>query len=280
MKTRRLILIALVLLASIRPALAQPALPEPGPENGGLRMRLTVVPNADAGTEGYDVRVELLNVSNQPIILRADWRGRGGSDGDLQAYVEAATSIETYPAITPWIGQVMQGTAPSPQPEEVLAAGGTLTVQWRTAGRRLKNKVTDPNAVQNPDFPTPGLYAVHAVLVLPITDRTVLLRSNEQLVPIGGSLAMPKHTFGTLSFADAATKTGGVNLGSLHRIEVGDEFQMQAGFRESWKLTVTKVEPWSAFGTLEPIRASAQNDSARVAPFPERGIWVTLIPRK
>ena len=58
MKNRRLIFLALVLFVSMRPALAEPAPPEPGPENGGLRMRLTVLPKAEAGAEGYDVRDE------------------------------------------------------------------------------------------------------------------------------------------------------------------------------------------------------------------------------
>ena len=144
MKSRLLLLLALLFFAALRPGLAEPAALEPGPENGGLRLRLTVVPNA----EGFEVRVELVNVSKQAIILRADWRGRGGQNGDLQAFVEAATSIETDPPITPWMGQVMQGPAPSPQPEQVLAAGDVLALSWKTLGRHLKNGVTDPLTVQ------------------------------------------------------------------------------------------------------------------------------------
>jgi hypothetical protein len=48
--------------------------PEAGPEDGGLRLRLVVTPRADAGKEGYDVKVDLLNVFRQPITIQANWR--------------------------------------------------------------------------------------------------------------------------------------------------------------------------------------------------------------
>lgn len=275
MNTRLLLLLALLFFAALRPGLAEPAALEPGPENGGLRLRLTVVPNE----AGFEVRVELVNVSKQAIILRADWRGRGGENGDLQAFVEAATSIETDPAITPWMGQVMQGTAPSPQPEQLLAAGDVLALSWKTVGRHLKNGVTDPLTVQNPEFPTPGLYAVHAVLVLPVTDGTVLLRSNEQLVPIGGSVALPKHTFATLIYVNPETKVGRINLGSLHKIAVGDAFQMRAGFGYFWKLTITQTDLWTATGSLELMPVPPGITVSQPPPIPERGLWATLIPR-
>ena len=256
-----------------------PALPEPGPESGGLRMRLVVAPRTDAGAEGYDVRLELINVSGQATILRSDWGGLRGDGGDLQAYVEAAASIETYPPIEPWIGQVMVGTPKSPEPEHVLPAGETLTLKWQTDGRRLKNKVTDPNAVQNPEFPTPGLYAVHATVVLPITDRTVLLRSNEQLVRVGGSVALPKHTYGALSFVDAEKKIAQVNLGSLHRIEMGDEFRIGFRMGDLWKLTISKVELGNSTGSLELLPPVSANPARPAPVLPVRGMSATLIPK-
>ena len=41
--------------------------PEPGPEDGGLRLRLLVSPRADAGQEGYQVKLDVLNVSERPM---------------------------------------------------------------------------------------------------------------------------------------------------------------------------------------------------------------------
>src|SRR5438552_7365745 len=158
--------------------------PEPGPEDGGLRLRLLVTPRADAGKEGYDVRLDLLNVSQRPITLQAGWQHETDT-GDVKDYLEAATSIECVPAIAPWIGGVMQGQRTSLQPQQVLKPGEVLSVNWQTDARRLKNHVTDPNDVQNPTFPFPGPYAVHATVDVGTAERTVPLRSNEQLVPVG-----------------------------------------------------------------------------------------------
>jgi hypothetical protein len=268
-----------VLLTPLLRALAESP-PEPGPESGGLRMRLVVTPRSEIGKDGYDVRLDLINVSGDAIILRADWGGLRGSDGDLQAFVEAATSIETWPVIAPWIGQVAVGTPKSPEPEQVLPAGETLTLKWQTDGRRLKNKVSDPNAVQNPEFPTPGLYSVHATLVLPITDRTVLLRSNEQLVPIGGSNALPKHTYGALTFVDPEKKTAQVNLGSLHKIELGDEFRIGYRMGDVWKLTVSKVELRESTGALDLLSPAGVNPARQPLTPLASGLPATLIPKK
>src|SRR5262245_55349009 len=71
-------------LASALPANA----PEPGPEDGGLRLRLLVTPRADAGKEGYDVTLDLLNVLDQAITLQARWRNESDG-GDLTEYLDA-----------------------------------------------------------------------------------------------------------------------------------------------------------------------------------------------
>jgi hypothetical protein len=83
------------------------------------------------------------------------------------------------------MGGVTVGQRKSPQPEQVLKPGETLSVRWRTEGRHLKNRVTNPNEVQNPEFPFPGLYSVHATVHVITSERTVPLRSNEQLVSVG-----------------------------------------------------------------------------------------------
>lgn len=71
--------------------------PEPGPEDGGLRMRLLVVPRTDILEGGYEVRVDLINVSDRALALRAGWTGDDA--GDLKDYLDAATSIECVPAV-------------------------------------------------------------------------------------------------------------------------------------------------------------------------------------
>jgi hypothetical protein len=249
---------------------------EPGPENGGLRMRLVVTPNPKAGAEGYDVRLDLLNVSDHAIWLKANW-SHDTDKGDLKDYLEAATSIESDPPIAPWVGQVQGGYRKWPQPEQELKAGESLSIHWQTEGRQLKNRVTDPNAVQNPQFPSSGLYSVHSTLAVRTDQRTVRLRSNEQLVPVGGSREQPKHTFGRLSDVDAAAKTATLGLGALHKVEVGDKFRIRSGMGDFWRLTITTVDREWSTGQLEPEPVPFDPSKIATRP-PEPHMAATLIP--
>ncbi len=268
MKTRFLTLLTLATL-QLHAADTAP-LPEPGPEDGGLRMRLIATPRTDAGKEGFDVRVDLLNTTARAITLRAGWTRDDA--GDLKDYIDAATSIECVPAVAKWMGGVQMTYRKAPQPEQVIKPGEVLTVRWQTEGRHLKNRVTNPNEVQNPEFPFAGLYSVHATVNVITTDRTVMLRSNEQLVSVGGSRAMPKSTLGELWQVDADAKTAMLGLGSLHKVEPGDQFEhLTKG--DYWKLIITKVEPTYSTGNLEMLRP------ARLTP-PARGMEVTLIQKK
>jgi hypothetical protein len=245
-------------------------LPEPGPEDGGLRMRLMVAPRTDTSKGGYDVRVDLLNTSERAITLRAGWTRDDA--GDLKDYIDAATSIECVPAVRRWTGGVMHTERKSPQPEQVLKPGETLSVRWRTEGRHLKNRVTNPNEVQNPEFPFPGLYSVHATVNVVTSERTVALRSNEQLISVGGSRALPKSTLGQLLHVDADSKTARLSLGSLQKIAPGDQFgHLSKGGH--WELTITEVEPSYSVGTLE-LKSPSQ-----LSP-PVRGAEVTLLQKK
>src|ERR1035437_5013439 len=115
MKTRIPILALLVLVASHLSAAENTALPEPGPENGGLRMRLMVASRTDTSKEGYEVRVDLLNTSERTITLRAAWEYEEA--GDLKDYIDAATSIECVPAVQRWMGQIREVPRQAPQPE-------------------------------------------------------------------------------------------------------------------------------------------------------------------
>jgi hypothetical protein len=275
MKTRLLSLIACVSMAPFSNACG--ILPEPGAENIGLRLRLVIRPSVEAGKEGFDVRIEVLNVSKEDVTLRAAWMYEN-DNGDLQEYLAAATSIESYPAFEPWIGQIQGGERKSSQPEYGLKAGSALSISWHTQGRRLKNRVTDPNRVQNPEFAMPGLYSVHASLIVNTRDKDVLLRSNEQLVPIGGSYAMPKHTYGTIFEVDKEARTALLNLGALHKIERGDEFRTgtRMGF---WKLIITDVRPDFSIGRLEPLLQIGANPTNPNPPLPEKNMSATLVPK-
>ena len=223
--------------------------PQPGPEDGGMRLRLVVAPREAEGGEGYDVRINVLNTSEHAIVLQSAWRHE--DPGDVRAYLEAATSIESEPAFAPWMGGVQEGMRKSPQPQQTLEPGETLSIEWQTEGRKLKNRVTNPLVVQNPTLFFAGLYAVHATLDVPTSTGVVRLRSNEQLVSVGGSQAAPKHTYGQLGSVNREKREARLGLGSLHKIAVGDKFEIGSPKGMHWRLTLTEVEATHSVGTLE-----------------------------
>lgn len=252
------------------------ALPEPGPEACGLRLRLMISPQPEGGKEGYNVEADLVNVSPDAIPLQAvHWRSES-HEGGFPQYVESALSIESYPAIEPWLGQVMfppKGAAT--EPEYTLKPGETLSIKWHATGRHMKNKVSNPLEVQNPEFIQSGLHSVHASVVVMAAGREVHVRSNEQLVPIGGSREAPKHTYGPLWWTNEQTKTAILGLGALNQVVPGDRFLIQSGaIGRTWTLTITKVETSQSTGTLEPSRVNP------TPTFPSRGTYAALIQKK
>lgn len=276
------------MLAAGPPAIAGPE-PEPGPEDAGLRLRLAIAPHPDAATEGYDVRLDLLNVSADDTVLTAEWLHES-DHGDLKDYIEASTSIESYPEVAPWVGGVELEPRVSPQPEYVLKADEVLSIRWQTQGRKLKNSVSDPNRVQNPTFPFPGQYAIHATLKINANGRTAFLRSNEQLIAVGGSGQLSKHTYGTcdlLGFiiggAEVADPLLGrregafLQLGALHKIEPGDEFRITASKVDFWKLIITRVFPEHSIGRLEPLPRVGSNPTNPNPRLPDQRTSATLI---
>jgi hypothetical protein len=239
-------------IAESRPNEAQ--LSEPGPEALGLRLRLSVAPRAEPALAGYRVRVDLVNVSAEAILLRANLRFDGAES--FQDYLEAAIGIECTPAVAPWIGGVAQGRRTEPQPEHRLAPGETISASWETDQPRLKNRVLNPNEVQNPTFPFPGLYSTRAVLEVITANGTALLHSNEQQVPVGGSRAMPRPTMGTLYSVDGEKKTGTLSLGTLHQVAIGDQFEIGSPKGMHWKLTITGADSRWSWGNLELLTTS------------------------
>ena len=131
--------------------------------------------------------------------------------------------------------------------------------------------------MQNPEFRLPGLYSVHATVAIITSERTLQLRSNEQLVPVGGSHEMPKHSYGALLDASAERKTGTLNLGSLQKIERGDQFQIGHPYRGLWKLTVTEVHDAISVGSLEPLPPVVPTAANYHPLFPERNMPATLM---
>ena len=268
MKTRILAFLSL-LLAFASAHSGEGVLPEPGPEHGGLRLRLLV--SEKEGKDGWSVRLDLLNTTKADITLRADW-WHEAEQGDLKEYLEAAASIETWPPFAPWQGQVMAGHRTAPQPEEVVKAGGDLSVTWETDGRKLKNRVANPLSAQNPELWQPGLYSVHVVLVLKTGAGEFSLRSNEQLVRVGGSSAVPKHTYGSVIGVDEEKKTAQLGLGARQKVAAGDQFEVGHPYTGLWKVTITDVWPEYSIGSVEAIAVRKDR-----ATFPERHMPATLV---
>lgn len=235
--------------------------PNPGPETAGLRLRLVVESRRADFVDEFHVRVDLINVTDEPIKVSGDWPNH--MKGSFQEYMEGATSIRTYPDITQWGIQVMAPQQPVPKAEHILAGGETLSVKWTTKGRRLKNRVIHPLSTRNPYFPSDGLYGVHAELLLKIEveteagktrrkeppspedeerpgHRLVLLRSNEQLVSVGGSNRSPKTAIAGVQHVSDDLKTAQIDVGTVEGIKPGDEFLARTGMSVLWKLTVTE----------------------------------------
>src|SRR5215204_3110157 len=127
MKSRSLLL---VFLAFSFPALrgrAAEAANEAGPESGGVRMRLLVASRPQLGNDGYNVQIDLINTTRGTIALRPS-RPWSRTEGGMEAQLEAAVSIESYPPIQPWLGQVMVDRGDNPPPEYTLGAGETLSL--------------------------------------------------------------------------------------------------------------------------------------------------------
>lgn len=233
-------------------------LPTPGPESEGLRLRLTVESQHVADGDEFRVRLDLINVTDAPVTVSGVWPF--GLDGSFSEYMEGATSIRAFPEITLWGIQVSAERQPSPVARHTLAAGETLTVHWETRGHRLKHRVIRPLSNRNPYFPSDGLYGIHAELRLDIEKAAgsaeeksssreagqsvrhpVRLRSNEQLVPVGGSNHAPKTSITTVRHINEDLTEGEVSAGFVDGIKPGDRFLVRTGMAVFWKLTVTEV---------------------------------------
>jgi hypothetical protein len=273
------------------------ALPEAGPEVAGLRLRLLVnAKHGEAGDE-FQSRLDLINVTDKAIRVSADWPNH--MKGSFQEYMEAAASIRTYPDITLWGIQVMATRQPAPQAKHVLGAGETLSVEWTTKGRRLKNRVLHPNSNRNPYFPSDGLYSVHAELFLNVESdaavledaekpasesadkrRPVLLRSNEQLVSVGGSNHAPKTAIGGVQHVSDDFKTGQISIGTVEGIQKGDQFFARTGMLALWKLTVTDSRFAYSMVSVEQTPFGTENPAkARPHELIKSGASIGLIPR-
>lgn len=277
MISRNVVLLAGLLEASISFGFAAQRLPEPGPEAGGLRLRLQVAPEG----EGHEVRVDLLNVSGKPIALKLQSLGAGRPPGgvavDREVFfnvVKDKMGVESDPAVAPYVGQNGIGSGVSLLTyAHTFDAGGSFAFRWKTAGRRFKPG--DFFLTHNPEFIEDGLYSIRVSLTIEADGQSVLLRSNEQLVSFGGSREVPKSNHGSLAWVNEKENTAGLNLGTHQKIAKGDRFLIRSGtIGRTWTLTLTNVTPQRSSGWLKYSRESA------TPFFPKPGRKATLIRKK
>jgi hypothetical protein len=248
------------------PASTSAAEPAAGPASGGLRLRLAVEPLNPMKVEGYNVRLELINASRREIEIRSAWEP--GESGTIHDYLIAATRLETYPPLPPVHGATSGTIAElvvDTQPTLTLAAGKTETLTWQVKGRQLKNPLPNTGIGDVTEFPLPGLYSVHATLDIETSDGNFRLRSNEQLVRVGGSDAAPRHTYVPVTRAAPAKTRAELGAGSLHGVEVGDRFENMTK-QASWRMTVVEVSPRYAEAKLELISAAEGVDGPPELP--------------
>lgn len=239
---------------------------EAGPENGGMRLRFTVRSLPRSGEEAFDVRMELVNTTEKPITLLTGWEST--EPGDVKQYLTAAANIETRPRLARLRGATgFLAERTEPQKQQVLGPQETLTLQWQTARRMLKNESLFFSA--NPEFTQPGLYSVHVNLNVITGNGNFRLRSNEQLVCIGGSRSQPKATSGEILKVSRDRTKAEINLGTFDKVAVGDRFDISSKLF-SWRLTITEVGQSSSEGTLEKL--SSEGDY-----LPTRGDEAILV---
>jgi len=254
-------------------AASRAEVPIAGPENEGLRLRLCIssAEHQDSGLL-HRIRLEVLNSAAEPVTLLGQWADE--NDGDYTAHLRSAVGFVTFPELprAP-TSQTGERARKSPQPEYTLGPGETLAVKWEVPDslRCLDRKRFYPR------FQFVGLYGIRARAVLQRKNgERVLLISNEAQLAVGGSSKLPKFSVGRVVHADQGPQTASIDIGSDHRVEVGDVFWLRRGSgRVLWRLTITKTMSHSALGSLEAV-PQVKWPKGKEVPFARQG-WIALI---
>lgn len=263
----RMLLIAVCLAVNTPLGLAQgEKAAEPGPQNGGLRLRLTLT-RAVKSAE-WEVRMDLINDSQQSIALQTAWES--SEPGDVKDYLQAAAQIETTPYFAPEHGATGFSEARTEQQKTLnLPANESLELRWRTGGPRLKPERQNSLLSANPALDEAGLYSVRVVLDVPTATGTVRLRSNEQLVSVGGSVRAPKPSAARLESVSRDLQSVRIDLGGLDQVARGDQFDFTSK-TAAWRITITDTHPHSSEGTLQLLSSELGSSRPQVGEFVTR----------
>jgi hypothetical protein len=219
-----------------------------GPEVKGLRMGLDIQASSKNGKDSYTVRIRIVNTGSSPITLV----GKAPYDSKSESYAQwlkEEMCFLTFPELLPPSAQTEGFERMSPNPQTTLSAGEKFTVSWKAEGRYLKS---EHYYNTTPYFPSEGLYSVRAKVIVH-TDKAedILLYSNEQVVPVGGSIALGKHGLAYVTHIDEEKQQVVLSLGSHHRIAKGDVFRVPGSSFSGWMLTVVEVRSFSSLATVE-----------------------------
>ena len=257
-------------------SIANGSLPEPGPQNRGLRLRLSITTAREKDSDVHTIRIELLNEGKGPVILVGQWPYEE-NEGDYAEFLKSQVKFVTYPEVQPPSAQTEGSSRKSAQPQREIKPGESLAVTWTATGHRLKPERCFDVANTTPILATNGLYGVRASIVVITKDkRRVLLVSNEQQVSVGGSMELPKFATARVVWAHPDDRVVGIGLGSDQRIQTGDTFVVRWGLQASWGVRITKVGDWYAEGPVETIHREERDD---VPLFPEQH-WIATLEAK
>jgi hypothetical protein len=160
-----------------------------GPENGGLRMNLQVVPAESNQPDIYKVTIRIANVGKSPTILVAKWEG-DHQKGDYRQYIKESVFLESFPEIRYSYSQTWETQRTLPQPTIEVKPGDFVAAEWITVRMSL---VPQGDKLRIMDFPSNGLYGIRARFHATLEKGgSIPLYSNDCQLAVGGSTAVPK----------------------------------------------------------------------------------------
>lgn len=239
-RTRNLRCVALAIGLLIGSTASAADLPEPGPDREGLRLRLTVEKAKEQ--PGYDFTLQLLNVSDKPVQLVAEYFYETAAP--FETYFRESIHFTSYPEVQPSHFGSSGEERTTPQPTATIKPGGSLSTGWRVNCCELGGS-EETNEVLV--LLRPGLYLIRAHGNLRTADgRHVKLWSNEQPFSTDGSQSAPAASTATLKFIETDANSGKpvleLDVGEEDGVAVGDLFDFGDGKTSYWRLKVTQVE--------------------------------------
>ena len=243
-----------------------------GPENGGLRMCLSIKTERSGGQDHFLIKVGIINNNNFNVTLVGDSDATREEFKDYADYLKWTISFLSFPTILPSLGQTMAPTMVAIQ-KVTIEPHQEYVVSWTTTGNSLKSR---NNMLRSPYFRLPGLYGIRASMVFTTDEnKKILLYSNEVQVSIGGSNKLPVIATGHVLYVDTLSKLVSIDLGAIHGVVVGDVFDCIESDGD-WELKIVNVGEYRSEATSKGIEWKGP---APKSPYPPHNAGVELSTR-